>query len=96
MASESSARQASSSPTGSSVSIALTGPIEAGDMEMERKPMPISAMAEIGLPASSPHSVTGVQLRLPASAICLQHAQERHRQRIEPVGELAACRDRSP
>ena len=45
-------------------------------------------MAEIGLPASSPHSVTGVPLRSPASAICLQHAQERHRQRIEAVGEL--------
>src|SRR5690606_22657423 len=56
------------SPSGSSVSIALTGPIEAGDMEMDRKPRPSNAMAEIGRPASSPHSVTGVLLRLPASA----------------------------
>ena len=71
----------------SSISIALTGPIEAGDIEMERKPRPINAIAESGLPAISPHSVTGVPLRSPASTICAQHAQERHRQRVEAVGD---------
>src|SRR3990172_7245364 len=32
----------------------LTGPIEAGAMEIERKPMPISVIASSGLPAISP------------------------------------------
>jgi len=43
--------------SGSSASMALTGPIEAGDIEIERQPSPTSAIAEIGRPASSPHSV---------------------------------------
>src|SRR5690606_17858410 len=46
--------------TGSSASMALTGPIAAGDIEMARKPSPINAMAETGRPASSPQSVSGV------------------------------------
>ena len=51
---------AASASTSSPSSIALTGPIEAGDIETERKPMPSSAIAESGLPAISPQSVTGV------------------------------------
>ena len=39
-------------PSGRSRSIALTGPIAAGDIEIERKPTPSSAMAGSGRPAS--------------------------------------------
>jgi hypothetical protein len=51
-------------------------------------------MAEIGLPASSPHSVTGVPLRAPSLGDLFQHPQERHGQGIESIGERACCRGR--
>ncbi len=47
--------------------------------------MPSSAIAEIGLPASSPQSVTGVLLRSAGAHDIAQNAQKRLAERIESV-----------
>ncbi len=52
--------------------MALTGPTEAGAMEIERKPSPISVMASSGLPAISPHKVSGTSCFFAASTITLE------------------------
>ena len=85
-----------SSSSGSSVSIALTGPIEAGDIEIERKPRPISAIARdrfAGEFAAQRHR------RVVAHAgigDLLQNPQERRRQRDRSGRRAACCRGRPP
>ena len=57
--------------------MALTGPTEAGAMEIERKPSPISAMASSGLPAISPHRFSGTSCFLAASTISFERLERR-------------------
>ncbi len=51
--------------------IALTGPTEAGAMEIDRKPSPTSAIASSGFPAISPQSVSGTLFLAAASTMDL-------------------------
>ena len=50
----------------SASTMAFTGPMAEGTMEIEVRPMPTSPMASSGRPPSSPHSVTGLLWALPS------------------------------
>ena len=67
--------------------MAFAGPTEAGAMEMLRKPRPITAIASSGLPAISPHSVSGTACLLAALHDHAQRLECRRVERIEPVGD---------
>ena len=73
-------------PASSARLIALTGPIAAADMDSDRYPRPISAMAASGLPAISPQSVTGTPAASSGPHDCAQRSQKGPRQRIEAGG----------
>ena len=91
-----SARFGGSLPASSSSSIALTGPIAAGDIDSERKPRPISAIASSGLPADlAAQRHRARRPRRAVSAISFQRPQERARQRVEAVRRPCAL-PRSP
>ena len=65
---------------------ALTGPIEAGDIDRPRKPSAISTRASSGLPPISPHSVSGVPCWRVLSAISFIARKHGRGQRVEAAG----------